>query len=175
MKCLTNTEQNEWLTRRAIVERPYGTNEASKHYVQFYSPKNFRGIESFTHHLSDLFLAGSEALLVFEDWPFYQPYEMRLVDHVRSAFGEKRNLIDAPGHLFTAEEGDDLIGLFSLGVAFEWTSYLYFAKNKATVLNWEGVIFDFWTEDERSLDDLLKLMGDFKLEKTKNQKRNDRK
>lgn len=171
MNCLTIAEQKLWLAQRGIFEEPYRNNESPKYYLQFYPPKHLRGMEAFSDYLNDLFWKEGEALLVFVDWPLYQPYEMRLVDHVRAAHNEKRWLIDAPGHVFAAEEKDDLISLFSLGIAFEWTSYLYFANAKVTLLNWEGVIFDFWTEDQSNLTSLLKAMADFKLEKTENQKR----
>jgi hypothetical protein len=91
---------------------------------------------------------------------------MRLIDLVRTTHGERRPLIDAAGHLFPTDEKDDLVGLFSLTVAYYWSAYLYFPSSKTTLFNWEGEIFDFWTDDPNCYAKLLELQKSFHLKKT---------
>jgi hypothetical protein len=167
MNCINVQEQETWLKDQKMQGQPYGSDNAPKHYIQFYAPKHLRAVEAFAHNLTDLYFPSNKALLSITDWALYQPYEMRLFDCVRSIHGEKRWLIDAPGHLFSTSEKDDLIGLFSLSVAFEWTSYIYFPDARVTLLNWEGVIFDFWTDDSKQLIAVSELLKSFSLEHTK--------
>jgi hypothetical protein len=164
MKCITVMEQQAWLSRKKMLEQPYRSNQAPKHHIQFQPPKHLRAVEAFTHNLTELFLVNHEALLSVTDWALYQPYEMRLFESVRRVHGEERSLIAAPGHLLRAIEKDDLIGLFSLSVAFEWTSYLYFLDARVTLLNWEGAIFNLWAQDAQRLQAASKLLGAFSLD-----------
>lgn len=100
------------------------------------------------------------------DWPLYKPYEMKIIDFARSAHGEKRPLTDAAGHIFSLDEKHDLIALFSLTVAYDWKAYLYFPSSKTTLYNWEGEIFDFWTDDKSRYNKLLELQKAFYLNNT---------
>jgi hypothetical protein len=110
------------------------------------------------------------AMLSMEDWPLYHPDEMRLIEVIRLAHNERSFLIETPGHVFDISEATETIGMFSLSVAFEWTSYLYLPDAKITVLNWEGVICDFWAEDKTATDEMLEILSSFKLEETKDSK-----
>jgi hypothetical protein len=167
MHCLNPTEQKEWLTRSGQVEDPYreGAPSSGKLYRQFYTPPRLSQIEAFVAHYLDAWESG-EALLVVTDWPLYSPYEMKLIDLARLAHGEKRRLIDASGHLFPLDEKDDLVSLFSLTVAYYWSAYLYLPSAKTTLHNWEGEIFDFWTDDSQKYTTLLELQKSFRLNRT---------
>ena len=58
-------------------------------------------------------------------WPFYQPDEMALIASLRRSHGELRWLIDAPGHVFGADERNELIGWIYLMECFGWDAYLF--------------------------------------------------
>jgi hypothetical protein len=163
MNCLTTAEQSDWLARLKIVEKPYRNSQAPRHYTQFYAPKSLRAVQAFALDLLLTFFESGDALLTITDWSSYESYEMRLFDSLRSIDGETRSLIEAPGHLCGTTEKDDLVGLFSLSVAFEWTAYLYLPDAKVTVLNWEGAIFDFWAEDADGLERMAKSLSTFSL------------
>ncbi len=154
MTCLTMSEQSELLARLSIVEEPYGKDIAPKHYCQFYAPKTLRAIQAVTRDLGLTFFKSNQALLTVKDWALYDPHEMHLFESLRKTHGESRPLIEAPAHLFTSTEHADLIGLFGLSVAFEWTSYLYFVDSRVTLLNWEGVIFDFWSAGREAREEM---------------------
>ena len=166
MRCVTSAEQKEWLTKNGQVEEPYGkTDSVGKFYRQFYTPPRLSQIEAFVASYLEAWQAG-EALLVVTDWPLYKPYEMKLIDLARITHGEKRPLIKAPGHIFSLDEKDVLVALFSLTVAYYWSAYLYFPSSKTTFFNWDGEIFDFWTDDTVRYAKLLELQKSFHLKKT---------
>ncbi len=166
MRCLTDSEQREWLIKNGQIENPYGNNSSSgKFYHQFCTPTRLAAIESFSDSYLNLWKDG-EALLVVTDWALYQPYEMRLFELARRAHGENRNLIEATGHIFSIEEKDDLTALFSLTVAYQWKAYLYLPLAKTTLFNWKGEVFDFWTDNFDNSTELLDLQKAFRLKKT---------
>ena len=167
MRCLTALEQKEWLATNDQVESPYSKSAISKgkFYRQFCAPPRLAQVEAFASHFLDIWKSG-EALLVVTDWPLYRPYEMKLIDLIRMAHGEKRSLIDAPGHLFSLNEKNDLISFFGLSVAYYWSAYLYPPSAKVTLFNWEGEIFDYWTDDSENYETLLSLQKSFRLKKT---------
>ena len=49
---------------------------------------------------------------------------MPLFTRFREAFGEKRPLIEAPGHLLTPEEADDAISIISVSLLFMWNCHV---------------------------------------------------
>lgn len=49
---------------------------------------------------------------------------MPLFTRFREAFGEKRPLIEAPGHLLTSEEADDAISIMSVSLLFMWNCHV---------------------------------------------------
>jgi hypothetical protein len=46
---------------------------------------------------------------------------MPLFTRFREAFGEKRPLIETPGHLLTPEEADDAISIIAVSLLFLWS------------------------------------------------------
>ena len=167
MKCLTSHECREWISQHALTEQPYGTKTAPPYYIQFDAPERFSAITAFTNCLAENFWEDGPACISIADWALYEPYEMRMIELFRQAHLENRQLIDAPAHIFVREESNDLIGMFGLTTAFQWTAYLYLPASKITILNWEGVIFDFWSESEEHIVTLLKVLDFFKLRQTK--------
>jgi hypothetical protein len=149
MKCLTPEECSDWLRERGIVEDPYSRDTSADDFCfQFEPPIKPSRLTAFTRGLFDTFGEFAGALVVFTDWALYRPDEMALVDSLRRGHGERRALIDAPGHFFSASEQDETIAHCYLAVMFGWTAYLYLPSGAATVLFWEGDLIDFWCGDE---------------------------
>ena len=73
---------------------------------------------------------------------------MALIAHVRLAFGDRRPLIETPGHVFAVTEHDLLVGLLSLVTSYGWTAYIYF-DHGVTFLSWEGDLLDFYSFDSK--------------------------
>jgi hypothetical protein len=149
MQFFTPNQSSEWLRERRIIESPYSKDEANDAFcLQFEPPEKPIRLTAFTRSLFDGFGKFPGALLVFTDWALYRPDEMELIDSLRRGKGEKRWLIDAPGHLFDQTEQAAAVGYCYLAVIFGWSAYLYLASGAVTVLFWEGDFIDVWSSDE---------------------------
>ncbi len=168
MKFLTPKECSEWLRSKEIIEAPDQSTELTdQHWLRFETPKTPRGISAFTRNLFFEFEPFAGALLVYYDWPVYQPDEMTLMDAVRRGHGELRRLIDAPGHLFESGDEAQSIGQSYLGIFFEWSAYLYLASGKATIQFWEGELVEVWCDDRKLKNSVVHLAQRFELEITR--------
>ncbi|TAL30015.1 MAG: hypothetical protein EPN97_13005 [Alphaproteobacteria bacterium] len=181
MKCLTKSECSDWLHQHSIVEEPYGSGKKiSGSYLQFTAPDSAQAsmhlmrclIGNHSRHEGDLecfdgILGKFEgALLLLNDWQTYPPDMYSIVMSLRHSHEEQRSLVDAPGHLFDANEDADLIGQCNLILMYNWTAYLYLASAKATFLFWEGELIDFWTHDMEIYQKVKSLIQELKLRLT---------
>jgi hypothetical protein len=158
MHCFTPTECSKWLQEHSIFESPYG-NRFQEMRFQIEPPRNPRSLIQFTRGLFDTFGEFPGALLQFIDWNTHNADETAMIDSLRRGHGEKRWLIDAPGHLFASHEIAEAIGHCYLTTIFDWSAYLYPASGIATVYFWEGDLIDFWSNDDlftRKIEDLVK-------------------
>ncbi len=69
-----------------------------------------------------------------------------MLESVRALYGDRRQLLDSPGHCFTADEQPLLIGLATLSVFYCWSAYVYVGGGP-TLYFWEGEIVDVWAAD----------------------------
>ena len=162
MRCLTESEACEWLSKIGMSSDPYSESGDSRYYIQFHQPKLHKEKEAFARGYIEAFVDGGEALLHLTDWGLYTKGEMLVVDEIRALAGERRRLIVAPACLFGEDYVEEGIMLFGLTGSFEWTAYLHSADEKTSLLNWEGEIYDFWTSSLDCLNrmvDLLKVCG----------------
>jgi hypothetical protein len=166
MRCLTNHEVSGWLEARAISQDPYHNDESPIHYVQFHAPTLYLDLDAFTRHYFKRIIPGSESLVHITDWGLYQSSEMIAISGIRCSFDEKRNLIDAPGHQLDQKETELGISLFSLSASFAWKAYLYSTNEKTTLYNWEGALFDFWTDSDSALAEMRAILKEFNLKET---------
>ena len=58
---------------------------------------------------------------------------MPLFTRFREAFGERRALIDAPGHLLPSEEADDAISIISVSLLFMWNCHVLSGSGRDVV------------------------------------------
>jgi hypothetical protein len=105
-------------------------------------------------------------LIHITDWAFYTPSEMLVIDAIRRCHSESRHLIDASGHLVEPSESDLGIALFCVTAAFAWKSYLYSPQLRTTLYNWDGEIFDFWTNGTQEYRTMKSLVSRFALAET---------
>jgi len=127
MKCLTQTECLEWLESRNIDgATAEGWPEVVGDYEVFFdAPRDCRIQGLLARDLVAWVGEFETALFWLSDWPFYKPDEMAIISGLRSAHGEGRRLIDAPGHVFAFGERDELTGWVSLMMNFGWDGYLF--------------------------------------------------
>lgn len=163
MQCLTEPEASAWLRQRTIPEDPYHRDERPPFYLQFHAPSPHRHTDAWVRQYWKRIIPGADAMVYMTDWGLYEQSEMIAVMGIRNSQGESRPLIEAPAHAVTAEACETGIGLFSLAVSFEWSSYLYSPMNRSTLYNWEGDILDFWTDSEEALAEMRRLVEEFGL------------
>ena len=166
MRCLTDSEVSEWLRREEIQEDPYERGSVHDYYLQFRAPTADGHMDALVRHYWERIIPGSVAVVHMTDWGLYKPSEMTAVVGIRSTHGEKRALIEAAGHLIEPGEAEVGISLFALSASFEWTSYLYAPPARTTLLNWEGELFDFWTESREAYAEMRRLLAEFELAET---------
>ena len=164
MQCLTDQETYRWLENKSIPIDPYSGNSPQKLYLQFKAPQTHRVIDSFARCYYLQILEKSDYLLHMTDWAHYQPSDMLTMTAIREKYGEKRRLIDAPGYLVDPKHTELSISLFGLSVSFQWNCYLYSTKEQTTLLNWEGEIFDFWTNCQNTKSIMLDIIQAFGLQ-----------
>jgi hypothetical protein len=167
MQILPLTEQAAWLASHLLPGEPYQRDgENLAFFLQFYAPKELRGIQSFTEALLDYAGTRREVMMTVMDTECTRDYEERLFDTLRFPSGERKSIFDAPAHLFAAGELPDLIPMFSLTVAWQWETYLHMPRTRTILLNWEGEIFDLWTDDQAVLTGVSEMLSTFGLTKT---------
>ncbi len=164
MNCLTQSEIDQWLSDHSVTPAPYGSAKSPTHYLQFAVPKRPLTNASFIRQF--LKLTHGEILVHVTDWPTYEPSEMVVVDALRRNWNESRNLIDAAGHLIPFNNPELAIALFGHTGNFEWNAYLYLPNDLATLYNWEGELYDFWSNDESTYQQFTKLVHEFGLTPT---------
>tara|TARA_B110000495_G_scaffold203811_1_gene229699 strand:- start:2193 stop:2708 length:516 start_codon:yes stop_codon:yes gene_type:complete len=162
MNCLTQSEIEHWLLEHSVTPAPYGKTESPTHYIQFAVPSRPLANAAFIRQF--LKLTNGDVLVHVTDWPTYEPSEMAVVDALRHNWEESRNLIDAAGHLIPSNEHELAIALFGHTGNFEWNSYLYLPHDLATLYNWEGSRYDFWSNDKNTYEQLSKLVVEFELD-----------
>lgn len=167
MKCLAANECSEWLRVRSIIESPYKLDPPPEtHCFQFEPPMTPNRLTAFTRALFGTLGDFSGALVVFTDWALYQPDEMALMDSLRRGHGERRRMLDAPGHLFGPHEEAETIGYCYLTVTFCWSAYLYLASGNATLHFWEGDLIDFWSPEKRVTETVREVVRSYELRVT---------
>jgi hypothetical protein len=86
-----------------------------------------------------------ERLLWLHDWGVWSSGEhLPLFSRLRACFGEDRNLIDVPGHLFGRNDDQDGLSFLILSVLFLWDGWLYSDSGIVTVFSHDewGVVHE---------------------------------
>ena len=60
---------------------------------------------------------------------------MRVIQHLRAAFGETRPLIETPGHVFSVDEFVDARAFWTLPIIFGWDAMLFPESSDYFVFN----------------------------------------
>jgi hypothetical protein len=171
MKALTFEESNDWLASVGVKHDPFREKaKGAQYYLTGALTDVSRSVSfAFVRNLLVYGLMPSgDVLLRISDWSLYQKDEMSVIDSFRSSFGECRSLNEANGHLFASAEMDHCVGLFNLTFAYGWSSYLYIFNPSLTFFNWEGEMFEFWSEQKDPIILVQKYCQKHNLPKRKN-------
>lgn len=160
MKCLTSREISRWLTRHG-----HDDELDIMPAISFYAPIQLRATEYLADCLLREVFVGGDVLLVINDTDFEHPRHLKVVNGLRLMAGEKRPLSASAGFLFTQDEWEHAVMLFSLCASFYWKCYLWGARDQLTLFNWEGEIFDVWPGSQAGRKAVLRLLESFRLKR----------
>jgi hypothetical protein len=166
MNCLTPSESANWLRVRHIEGlRENATPSAFGDYEVFSAaPTNARAQQHLARDLVSWIGEFDTALFWLTDWPFYQADEMALVSSLRKSHGEQRLLIEAPGHVFTYSEKEELIGWIYLMMCFGWDGYLFASPFRGNMFQTSHEDF-VWllSSDAKHFAEAQRLVREYKL------------
>ena len=79
---------------------------------------------------------------------------------LRQSYGERRRLLDAPGHLFLDYESVDLATFAHLGILFGWDYYLLGNRLELSVFASHDGFLDVFTSEDSNTPRLEEIAGD---------------
>lgn len=164
MRILTPEQITNWISLHNQIEDPYLGEEQPLFRIQCYAPRNYTAIESFVEVFCDQIITSGDLLCHITDDSPTKPSRNIVLDDIRKNLYETRPLQDAPGLLAERNEMWNIIAIFSLICCFEWKGYLYGCHNQLILYNWEGEIFDIWTNSEIKHNEILDVVKSFQLE-----------
>jgi len=143
MRCLTYSECAEWCSPRGYSTRhiegyvvgPHVDLQAPPfHFAEFTLPVDSGRKVAFARFLYSLLDPAPELLVWLGDWAVWQSSNhMPLFTRFRQALGERRPLIEAPGHLVTPAEADDGLSILIVSLQFVWDCHLLTASGRDAV------------------------------------------
>lgn len=163
MQCITDKEVEEWLRARDLPKDTFFDGASARFHLRFYTPVGHRRVDAFVRHYLEQVVPPSELLIHVTDWSLYEQSEMIAISGIRSNAGEIRGLVEAPGHVLNSAEKELCVAIFSLAVSFSWSSNLYSGESRSILFNWEGDVFDFWSDSEASVRKMKELLDRFEL------------
>jgi hypothetical protein len=143
MRFLTYSQCAEWCSQRGFPTRQVkgrmvgpdpDLQSSAFHFVEFTPPTDSCQKVWLARFLYALLQPSSELLIWLGDWAVWPSSQhMPLFTRFREALGEKRPLIEAPGHLLTPEEADDAVSIISLSLLFIWDCHVLSASGRDAV------------------------------------------
>ena len=134
MRFLSYSQCAEWCSQRGFPTRqiegyivgPHPDLQSPEfHFVTFTPPVDSGQKVWLARFLYSLLQPSSELLIWLGDWAVWPSSQhMPLFTRFREAFGEKRPLLEAPGHLLTPEEADDAVSIISVSLLFMWNCHV---------------------------------------------------
>jgi hypothetical protein len=166
MRFLTRDESKEWCAQRHFDRLPYESGSRGAHVPPTYrftipidTGKRVALCRLLWRHSVNS--EGTPRLLLIEEWGVWPSGEhYPLFTRLREACGERRSLIDVPGHLFAVGDDDDGLSFLILATVFLWNYSLYSESGVAIVVSHDefGVVFEqknySSSELRRRLDEL---------------------
>jgi hypothetical protein len=129
MRFLTPSEWQAWCSERQVPLRESGRirpdiSAEHFHFVRLQFPADSGKKVSLARRLHHLVASGPETLLLVDNWDVWPSSQHTpLFLRFREALGERRPLIEAPGHLITPADTDDAVSIIATSLLFFWDCY----------------------------------------------------
>ena len=116
MKTLSKSEISQWLQSHGIFPA-----EKKQFDVCASLPPEASRCAWLSKFIQETLQPWDECLLWVSEWMVWPSSEnWPLYYRVRESYGDKRLLIDAPGHLFSKNEEQDLVNILQIGLMSGW-------------------------------------------------------
>lgn len=121
MRVLTKPEIARWSNARNVPLAP----ATGLFEIRFAVPAESANQARLARALLDWLGPFDAVLLQFTDWPQDRPEEMAIVDALRRGHGDRRRVLEAPGHVFESGEKAEVTGWLTLLLAFGWDAHFH--------------------------------------------------
>jgi hypothetical protein len=99
-------------------------------------------------------------LLFITEWGIWSSSEnWHLYYKLRQTYGDKRQLHEAPGHLFLEHEAEDLASFLQLSMLNGWGGYVLTEANYVNAFFSHDEYADFFGNNDANLADIRKGLG----------------
>ncbi len=161
MRCLTYQQCVSWCrdhgypaTEVGKFGRPAPAVRDQFHHLPLIYPKDSGAKVELAKSIIDGMSTSSELLLWVDDWAvWYYSHHMPLFTRFREAFGERRPLIEAPGHLVAREHFDDAVSVLATSLLFLWDCHVFADSDRRVYFcshdEWNGL---FTPDSSQTLD-----------------------
>ena len=142
MRFLTYPESADWCSQRGYPTRRRGGIVGPEpdilphdfQRVEFALPQTAARRVWLARFLYGLVDPSPELLIWLGDWAVWPDRQhMPLFSRFRQAFGERRPLIEAPGHLVTPDEAEDGVSILTTSLLFLWDCHVLTASGRDVV------------------------------------------
>lgn len=129
MEFLTPSEWQGWCAARELPLRESGWLRPDLTGEQYHVVDIPIDLEAgkrvyLAYELYSLVAPSPQTLLLLDDWAVWsEMHRMPLFTRFRESLGEKRPLIEAPGHLVDEADRDDAISIITTALLFSWDCY----------------------------------------------------
>ena len=137
-----------------------------KEEIQLVLPKEPLPMLYFAEDIAEWLPKDSHRFIWPAHWETYPRSPTRLIEKIRSSYGDTRPLIESPGMLFDKEnetENEVFSGIFFLMMAFDWSGYLI-TKNHSDYVYIFDTLAKFSCSTSEKAAEILKIADKFKLE-----------
>jgi hypothetical protein len=125
MHVLSSEETRRWCQDNQVRLSEHGLADIPQSATRFKIPADAGKRVSLVNRRMRAFANEPSTLIWFADWAVWPSGQrMHVFERFRLSYGETRQLIDSPGHLFAATEFEDAVSFVTLAVLFLWDCYV---------------------------------------------------
>jgi hypothetical protein len=145
MKCLTDSESEQWLLSASMTIEPHSKLRPQWPFTTLMTDvPRCLNLSGFASRAAGWISDRAERMLWISNWNTDPPEGLSLFEASRRGWGENRSLFEAPGHIFNNSPDDSIIlaSYCCLILAFNWEGFVVAAKDREFIyLGDEYVVF----------------------------------
>jgi hypothetical protein len=176
MKGLARKDFAEWCRARGLEsvdrERPH-YRDADHHSFLVKLPNRPSRVVALARWCfpsSDYYDSFQGAMIWFRDWGIWNEADeamgARVIGQMRAGLGENRDLMEAPGHIFSDKEFLDARAFWTWPIILGWDAILFPAKGDYFVFNSHDEVVCFVARDRSTYTDLLEQLKTWEPEES---------